>query len=241
VQASLSLPGSPFHRRSSRGSYTGSHYHTWRAAAAARHHSSDGRLRSSFLEAQDLLPYMDDSRAVSPNGSLLLDGGGGFPFHDSGYYNSGGGGCFGVGGRHSRQNSYSSHTSRITYNSHAELTRKGGSRELHWRRRSGTDRESQWGHWLTSWQQHAAANNNNNDVPSLVNGGYNNNNNGGGSLARSSTPSPVAAAEAADRLPQLPQLSSQQLPAKTILPEVLVVDKQRLSVQFPVCALTSNL
>ena len=156
---------------------------------------------------------MDDSRAVSPNGSLL-DGattvGSGFPFHDSGYT----GGGFGSGGRHSRQNSYSSHTSRITYNSHAELTRKGGSRELHWRR-SGADRESQWGHWLSSW--HA-----NNDLPLPTANGHN----GLSSLTRSSTPSPVAAAEAADQLLQLP-------PVKTILPEVLV-DKQRLSVQFPV-------
>jgi hypothetical protein len=162
---------------------------------------------------------MDDSRAVSPNGSLFDAAGvgaGTFPFH-GGSFN--GGGFF--GGRHSRQNSYSSHTSRITYNSHAELTRKGGSRELHWRR-SGADRETQWGHWLTSWRA-----NNDLPLPSSANGGRN-------SLAAlSCTPSPEGAAEAADEIP--PRLP----PVKTILGDggvavLPVADKQRLSVQFPV-------
>ena len=153
---------------------------------------------------------MDDSRAVSPNGSLFdAAGGGTFPFHGS--FNGGG-----FGGRHSRQNSYSSHTSRITYNSHAELTRKGGSRELHWRR-SGADRESQWGHWLTSWRA-------NNDLPlPTANGG------GNGLAALSLTPSPDGAGEAADELPRLA--------VKTIQGEGVggpIADRQRLSVQFPV-------
>ena len=76
---------------------------------------------------------MDDSRVVSPEGSL--DGAtlGGL----LGYYTA-------ALGNHSRHNSYSSHTSRITYNSHAELTGRQGSREFHWRK-SGPERNCHWG------------------------------------------------------------------------------------------------
>ena len=76
---------------------------------------------------------MDDSRVVSPEGSL--DGAtlGGL----LGYYTA-------ALGNHSRHNSYSSHTSRVTYNSHAELTGRQGSREFHWRK-SGPERNCHWG------------------------------------------------------------------------------------------------
>ena len=133
-QASLSLPGSPFHRRYSRSS----HNYTWRTNGIR---TSQRRLRSSYLEAHESLPYMDDSRAVSPLGSLDTA---------PGYH------------RHSRQNSYSSHSSRITYNSHAELTNRGGSRELHWRR-SGNERVTTWGNYINSWHT-------NNDLPLPSNG-----------------------------------------------------------------------
>ena len=85
---------------------------------------------------------MDDSRVGSPNGSLdggVIQLGQGWPL-----------------GPNSRHNSYSSHTSRVTYNSHAELTKGGGSRELHWRR-SGPERNTQapgpmgWGQWVDSF------------------------------------------------------------------------------------------
>ena len=78
---------------------------------------------------------MDDSRVVSPEGSL--DGAtlGGL----LGYYTA-------ALGTHSRHNSYSSHTSRITYNSHAELTGRQGSREFHWRKSGGpAERNCHWG------------------------------------------------------------------------------------------------
>ena len=77
---------------------------------------------------------MDDSRVVSPEGSL--DGAtlGGL----LGYYTA-------ALGSHSRHNSYSSHTSRITYNSHAELTGRQGSREFQWRRSGGPERNCHWG------------------------------------------------------------------------------------------------
>lgn len=133
-QASLSLPGSPFHSRYSRSS----HNYTWRTNGVRY---SERRLRSSYLEAHESLPYMDDSRAVSPLGSLDIV---------PGYYN------------HSRQNSYSSHSSRITYNSHAELTNRGGSRELHWRR-SANERGMTWGNYINSWHT-------NNDLPLPSNG-----------------------------------------------------------------------
>lgn len=75
---------------------------------------------------------MDDSRVVSPEGSLDGTTVGGL----LGYYTA-------ALGNHSRHNSYSSHTSRITYNSHAELTGRQGSRELHWRK-SGPERNGHW-------------------------------------------------------------------------------------------------
>ena len=118
---------------------------------------------------------MDDSRAVSP----LQD-----PHQQQPY-------------RHSRHNSYSSHTSRMTYNSHAELTNRGGSRELHWRR-SGPERGAAWATYLNSI--HPPPHHHDPPLPA----------NGHGHLA-----------------------GDPRRGVKTILPEV-VVDKQRLSVQFPV-------
>ena len=67
-------------------------------------------MRSSYLDTREQLPYADDSRVCSPAGSLdgqVIHLSQGWPGLSS----------------HSRQNSYSSHTSRLTYNSHAELTR----------------------------------------------------------------------------------------------------------------------
>lgn len=60
---------------------------------------------STYLDAQEHLPYADDSNAVTPmseeNGAIII------PV----YYTS-------LGSRHS---SYTSHASRLSYNSHADL------------------------------------------------------------------------------------------------------------------------
>ena len=105
-KASLSLPGSPFQRRLSRASNSGSHSYSLRSSGGGRKQW----VRSSYLDTREHLPYADDSRVCSPAGSLdgqVIHLGQGWPGLSS----------------HSRHNSYSSHTSRLTYNSHAELTR----------------------------------------------------------------------------------------------------------------------
>lgn len=60
---------------------------------------------STYLDAQEHLPYADDSNAVTPmseeNGTIVVPG----------YYPS-------LGSRHS---SYTSHTSRLSYTSHGDL------------------------------------------------------------------------------------------------------------------------
>ncbi|XP_072152220.1 sodium channel protein para isoform X7 [Bemisia tabaci] len=102
--ASLSLPGSPFNlRRSSRGS----HQFTLRNGRSRYPPGGDRKplVLSTYLDAQEHLPYADDSNAVTPmseeNGAIVV------PI----YYAN-------LGSRHS---SYTSHTSRITYTSHADL------------------------------------------------------------------------------------------------------------------------
>ncbi|XP_058166614.1 sodium channel protein para isoform X37 [Anopheles ziemanni] len=104
--ASLSLPGSPFNlRRGSRGS----HQFTIRNGRG-RFVGVPGSDRkplvlSTYLDAQEHLPYADDSNAVTPmseeNGAIIV------PV----YYAN-------LGSRHS---SYTSHQSRISYTSHGDL------------------------------------------------------------------------------------------------------------------------
>ncbi|XP_058802302.1 sodium channel protein para isoform X2 [Phymastichus coffea] len=104
--ASLSLPGSPFNlRRSSRGS----HQFTPRNGRG-RYVGQPGNDRkplvlSSYLDAQEHLPFADDSNAVTPmseeNGAIIV------PV----YYTN-------LGSRHS---SYTSHASRLSYTSHGDL------------------------------------------------------------------------------------------------------------------------
>lgn len=80
-KASLSLPGSPFTmRRASRGS----HQFTWRNGprrmGGANNNSSSGDRKplvlSTYLDAQEHLPYADDSAAVTPmsedNGAIVV-------------------------------------------------------------------------------------------------------------------------------------------------------------------------
>ncbi|CRK91925.1 CLUMA_CG005540, isoform B [Clunio marinus] len=103
---SLSLPGSPFNlRRGSRGS----HQFTIRNARG-RFVGVPGNDRKplvlqTYLDAQEHLPYADDSNAVTPmseeNGAIIV------PV----YYAN-------LGSRHS---SYTSHQSRISYTSHGDL------------------------------------------------------------------------------------------------------------------------
>lgn len=71
VQASLSLPGSPFNwRRGSRGS----HRQTRRMVAPPGDHKP--LVLSTYLDAQEHLPYADDSNAVTPmseeNGAMVV-------------------------------------------------------------------------------------------------------------------------------------------------------------------------
>jgi voltage-gated sodium channel type II alpha len=106
IKASLSLPGSPFNlRRGSRGS----HQFTIRNARG-RFVGVPGNDRKplvlqTYLDAQEHLPYADDSNAVTPmseeNGAIIV------PV----YYAN-------LGSRHS---SYTSHQSRISYTSHGDL------------------------------------------------------------------------------------------------------------------------
>ncbi|XP_014251562.1 sodium channel protein para isoform X9 [Cimex lectularius] len=101
--ASLSLPGSPFNlRRGSRGS----HQFTIRNGRS-RFAGGDRKplVLSTYLDAQEHLPYADDSNAVTPmseeNGAMVV------PLYTTG-----------LGSRHS---SYTSHASRLSYTSHGDL------------------------------------------------------------------------------------------------------------------------
>ncbi|KAJ2949663.1 hypothetical protein O0L34_g15590 [Tuta absoluta] len=108
--ASLSLPGSPFNlRRGSRGS----HQMALRPNGRPRYPPGADRkplVLSTYLDAQEHLPYADDSNAVTPmseeNGAIII------PV----YYAN-------LGSRHS---SYTSHQSRLSYTSHGDLL--GGGR-----------------------------------------------------------------------------------------------------------------
>lgn len=76
LQASLSLPGSPFNlRRGSRGS----HQMTLRPNGRSRYPPGADRkplVLSTYLDAQEHLPYADDSNAVTPmseeNGAIII-------------------------------------------------------------------------------------------------------------------------------------------------------------------------
>lgn len=75
IQASLSLPGSPFNlRRGSRGS----HQFTMRTNRRMVAPPSDRKplVLSTYLDAQEHLPYADDSNAVTPmseeNGAMVV-------------------------------------------------------------------------------------------------------------------------------------------------------------------------
>ncbi|XP_068916807.1 sodium channel protein para-like isoform X8 [Tenebrio molitor] len=102
--ASLSLPGSPFNlRRGSRGSHQFTIRNNRRMVAPPCDRKP--LVLSTYLDAQEHLPYADDSNAVTPmseeNGVMVV------PM----YYAN-------LGSRHS---SYTSHASRMSYTSHGDL------------------------------------------------------------------------------------------------------------------------
>ncbi|XP_050424464.1 sodium channel protein para-like isoform X4 [Adelges cooleyi] len=117
-KTSLSLPGSPFNlRRASRGSHQLTHRN-----GRPRFTGVDTKplVLNTLLDAEEHLPYADDSNAVTPmseeNGAIVM------PLS---YTN--------LGSRHS---SYTSHTSRITYTSHADLFKPPVTKESQLRSRS---------------------------------------------------------------------------------------------------------
>ena len=101
LQASLSLPGSPFNRK--RVNSNGSHHFPWRSSNGRRF-GDKKRLVTTYIDAQEHLPYADDSAAVTPmseeNGAIIV------PVYTN------------LGSRH---NSYTSHTSRVSYVSHNDI------------------------------------------------------------------------------------------------------------------------
>ncbi|XP_050349813.1 sodium channel protein para isoform X4 [Nymphalis io] len=126
-QASLSLPGSPFNlRRGSRGS----HQMALRPNGRNRYPPGADRkplVLSTYLDAQEHLPYADDSNAVTPmseeNGAIII------PV----YYAN-------LGSRHS---SYTSHQSRLSYTSHGDLLGgKAQTKEARLRGRSASRNHS---------------------------------------------------------------------------------------------------
>ncbi|XP_064475313.1 sodium channel protein para-like isoform X2 [Ornithodoros turicata] len=105
-RASLSLPGSPFNlRRGSRGSQLSVN---WRSNGR-RLGDRKPLVLQTYMDAQEHLPYADDSNAVTPmsedNGAVLV------PMYTS------------LASRHS---SYTSHSSRLSYTSHGDICCKGG-------------------------------------------------------------------------------------------------------------------
>lgn len=107
-QASLSLPGSPFNlRRGSRGSQLSV---SWRSNGR-RLGDRKPLVLQTYRDAQEHLPYADDSNAVTPmsedNGAILL------PMYAN------------LASRHS---SYTSHSSRLSYTSHGgDVFCRGGA------------------------------------------------------------------------------------------------------------------
>lgn len=137
-QASLSLPGSPFNpRRGSRGS----HQFTIRNGRGrfAGPPGSDRKplVLSTYLDAQEHLPYADDSNAVTPmseeNGAIVV------PV----YYAS-------LGSRHS---SYTSHASRLSYTSHGDLL-GNVTKESRLRSRSARPPSANGNHVTENLQKH---------------------------------------------------------------------------------------
>lgn len=113
MQTSISLPGSPFNaRRGSRGSQV-----PWRPNGR-RLGEKKALVFSTFIDAQEHLPYADDSNAVTPmseeNGAIIV------PFYTS---------------LASRHGSYTSHGSRVSYTSHGDINGRPITKETQLRTR----------------------------------------------------------------------------------------------------------
>ncbi|XP_076324992.1 sodium channel protein para-like isoform X1 [Tachypleus tridentatus] len=113
-KASLSLPGSPFNlRRGSRGSQF-----SWRNGGR-RFGDKKPLVLQTYRDAQEHLPYADDSNAVTPmseeNGAIIV------PMFTN---------------LNSRHSSYTSHSSRISYTSHGDMFNKNVTKESQLRSRS---------------------------------------------------------------------------------------------------------
>ncbi|XP_022243584.1 sodium channel protein para-like [Limulus polyphemus] len=105
--ASPSLPGSPFNlRRGSRGSQF-----SWRIGGR-RFGDKNPLVLQTYMDAQEHLPYADDSNAVTPmseeNGAIII------PMYPK---------------LNSRHSSYTSHSSRLSYTSHMDIVVKGMTKE----------------------------------------------------------------------------------------------------------------
>lgn len=112
LQASLSLPGSPFNIR--RGSRASQFSVNWRNGR--RYGDRKPLVLQTLVDAQEHLPYADDSNAVTPmseeNGAIII------PMYTN------------------LQHSYTSHSSRISYNSHTDIYGKPLTKESQLRSRS---------------------------------------------------------------------------------------------------------
>ncbi|KAG8191415.1 hypothetical protein JTE90_010589 [Oedothorax gibbosus] len=115
-KASLSLPGSPFNIR--RGSRASQFSCNWRNGR--RYGDRKPLVLQTLVDAQEHLPYADDSNAVTPmseeNGAIII------PV----YANL----------ANQQHSSYTSHSSRISYNSHGDIYGKGLTKESQLRSRS---------------------------------------------------------------------------------------------------------
>nr|XP_042894950.1 sodium channel protein para isoform X2 [Parasteatoda tepidariorum] len=113
-KASLSLPGSPFNIR--RGSRASQFSCNWRNGR--RYGDRKPLVLQTLVDAQEHLPYADDSNAVTPmseeNGAIIIPVYTNLPQHSS----------------------YTSHSSRISYNSHSDIYGKGLTKESQLRSRS---------------------------------------------------------------------------------------------------------
>ncbi|GFR16709.1 sodium channel protein para [Trichonephila clavata] len=113
-QASLSLPGSPFNIR--RGSRASQFSCNWRNGR--RYGDRKPLVLQTLVDAQEHLPYADDSNAVTPmseeNGAIII------PVYTN----------------LTQHSSYTSHSSRISYNSHGDIYGKGLTKESQLRSRS---------------------------------------------------------------------------------------------------------
>ncbi|UYV78407.1 para [Cordylochernes scorpioides] len=116
-QASLSLPGSPFNLRKING---GSQFNvSWRNGRRCYGGDKKPLVLQTYMDAQEHLPYADDSKAVTPmseeDGAIVI------PVFAN---------------LNSRHSSYTSHLSRVSYSSHTDVFGRTVTKEKQLRTRS---------------------------------------------------------------------------------------------------------